>query len=59
VPTLTSAVLSLWSAYWAAIFAQVAHLRALDDGVGVSAFARLSRSLLAVGFGFFLIAKLM
>ncbi|CAX23556.1 MAG: hypothetical protein MIN69_07045 [Methylorubrum extorquens] len=59
MPTLTSAVLSLWSAYWAAIFAQIAHLRALDDGVGVGAFARLSRSLLAVGFAFFLIAKLM
>ena len=55
---MSSAVLSLWSAYWAAMFAQVAHLRALDDGVAVNTFAWISRGLLAVGVVFFLLAKL-
>ncbi|WP_162940462.1 hypothetical protein [Methylorubrum aminovorans] len=55
---MNSAVLSLWSAYWAAIFAQVAYLRALDDGMGVGAFAWISQGFLAVGFVFFLLAKL-
>lgn len=56
---VSSAVLSLWSVYWAAMFAQVAHLRACDDGVAVGAFAWISRGFLAVGFVFFLLAKLM
>jgi hypothetical protein len=53
-----TSVLALWSAYWAAMFAQVAHLRSLDDGAGVVTFSWLSRGLLAVGAGLFLIAKL-
>jgi len=56
---VSSAVLSLWSVYWAAMFAQVAHLRACDDGVAVGAFAWISRGFLALGFVFFLLAKLM
>lgn len=55
---MSSAVLSLWSAYWAAMFAQIAHLRALDDGVAVGACAWISRGLLAVGIVCFLQAKL-
>lgn len=53
----TSSVLSLWAAYWAALFAQVAHLRTLDDGVGAAAFSWASRGLLAVGLCLFLLAK--
>lgn len=53
---LTSA-LGLWAAYWAAIFAQVAHLRRLDDGVGASACARIAGCLLAAGLALFLFAR--
>ncbi len=53
----TDSVVSLWAAYWAAMFAQVAYLRMLDDGVGAVAFSWVSRGLLAVGIGFFLAAK--
>ncbi len=51
-----NAVLSLWAAYWAAIFAQLAHLRRQEDGVGATAFARIAGLLLAVGLGLFLAA---
>ncbi len=57
MPTWVASVLSLWAVYGAAMFAQVAYLRALDDGVGVVGFPWLSRSLLAVGTAFFLLAK--
>ncbi|WP_200945649.1 hypothetical protein [Methylobacterium sp. Leaf456] len=49
-----NAVLSLWAAYWAAIFAQLAHLRRQEDGVGAVTFARIAGVLLAVGLGLFL-----
>lgn len=52
---LTSA-LSLWAAYWAAIFAQLAHLRRLEDGVGASACARIAGALLAAGLALHLLA---
>ena len=52
-----SAVLGLWAAYWAAIFAQLAHLRRCDDGVGAVACARIAGSLLAAGLGFLLLAR--
>lgn len=51
-----SAVISLWAAYWAAIFAQLAHLRTREDGVGAVTFARIAGLLLAAGIGFFLSA---
>ncbi|GEO98143.1 hypothetical protein [Methylobacterium haplocladii] len=51
--TWSTTILSLWAAYWAAMFAQVAHLRTLDDGVGATGFAWLSGALLAAGTGFF------
>ncbi|WP_181017219.1 hypothetical protein [Methylobacterium sp. V23] len=51
------AVLGLWAAYWAALFAQVAHLRSLEDGVGALAFSWVSRTLLAIGTALFLLAK--
>ena len=50
-------VLGLWAAYWAALFAQVAHLRSLEDGAGALAFSWISRTLLAIGTGLFLVAK--
>ncbi len=53
--TWSTTVVSLWAAYWAAIFAQVAHLRTRDDGVGASGFAWLSGALLAAGLGCFAI----
>lgn len=53
----TASALSLCAAYWAAMFAQVAYLRSLDDGVGAVAFSWLSRSLLTIGAGLFLMAK--
>lgn len=49
-----NAVLGLWAAYWAAIFAQLAHLRTQEDGVGAVAFARIAGLLLAAAFGLFL-----
>lgn len=52
-----NAVLGLWAAYWAAIFAQLAHLRRQEDGVGAVAFARIAGILLAAGIGFFLSAR--
>ena len=55
--TATASILGLWSAYWAALFAQLAHLRTLDDGVGASACGWVSRSLLIIGTAFFLLAK--
>lgn len=55
--TATASILGLWSAYWAAMFAQIAHLRTLDDGVGATTCCWVSRSLLAVGTAFFLLAK--
>ena len=55
--TATASILGLWSAYWAAMFAQVAHLRTLDDGVGATTCGWVSRSLLAIGAAFFLLAK--
>ncbi|MFC7665160.1 MULTISPECIES: hypothetical protein [Methylorubrum] len=55
MPTM-NAVLSLWAAYWAAIFAQVAHLRSQEDGVGAVTFARIAGLLLAAALGFFLSA---
>jgi len=54
---LTSA-LGLWAAYWAAIFAQLAHLRRRDDGIGASACARIAGGLLAAGLALFLIARI-
>lgn len=54
---VTSA-LSLWAAYWAAIFAQLAHLRRLDDGVGASACARLAGGLLVAGLALFLFSRI-
>ncbi len=51
-----NAVLSLWAAYWAAIFAQLAHLRTQEDGVGARTFARIAGGLLAAGIGLFLSA---
>ncbi|WP_204165303.1 hypothetical protein [Methylobacterium radiodurans] len=54
---LTSA-LSLWAAYWAAIFAELAHLRRREDGVGASACARIAGSLLAIGLSLFLLARI-
>ncbi|GJD30040.1 hypothetical protein PMNALOAF_1283 [Methylobacterium adhaesivum] len=57
MPTWIVSVLSLWAAYWAAMFAQVAHLRAVDDGVGAVAFSRISGAFLIVGLGLFVIAK--
>ncbi len=53
----THSVLSLWAAYWAALFAQIAYLRTLDDGDGAVAFSWISRGLLAIGIGLFLMAK--
>ncbi|MCK2053790.1 hypothetical protein [Methylobacterium sp. 37f] len=50
-------VLALWSAYWAAMFAQVAYLRSLDDGEGVSGFSFLSKSLLVLGAALFLLGR--
>ena len=44
--------LGLWAAYWAAIFAQLAHLRSCDDGVGARACAGIAGGLLAAGCGF-------
>ncbi|NEU14434.1 hypothetical protein G3T14_20230 [Methylobacterium sp. BTF04] len=58
--TWTASAFGLWAAYWAAMFAQIAqiaHLRAIDDGVGAMGCSWISRSLLAVGFAFFLLAK--
>ncbi|MCJ2108774.1 hypothetical protein MKK70_26050 [Methylobacterium sp. E-041] len=55
-PAMAS-ILGLWSAYWAAMFAQIAHLRSLDDGVGAITCGRVARSLLIVGVAFFLVAK--
>ncbi len=52
-----TSVLSLWAAYWAAMFAQVAYLRSLEDGDGVSGFLLVSKSLLAIGTALFLLAK--
>lgn len=49
-----TAVLGLWAAYWAAIFAELAHLRRQEDGVGAVAFARIAGLLLAAGLGFLL-----
>ncbi|MCJ2032637.1 hypothetical protein [Methylobacterium sp. J-068] len=57
IPMWAVSALSLCAAYWAAMFAQIAHLRALDDGVGVVAFAWISRVFLAVGLGLFVVAK--
>ena len=57
MPMWIVSVLSLWAAYWAAMFAQIAHLRAIDDGVGAVAFSWISRAFLAVGFGLFVVAK--
>ncbi|GJD31739.1 hypothetical protein PMNALOAF_3001 [Methylobacterium adhaesivum] len=57
MPTWIVSVLSLWAAYWAAMFAQVAHLRAVDDGVGAIAFSRISAAFLIVGLGLFIVAK--
>lgn len=54
--TSAASVLSLWAAYWAALFAQVAYLRSMEDGEGAVAFSWLSRSLLAIG-GLCLLAK--
>lgn len=54
---LTS-VLSLWAAYWAAIFAELAHLRRRDDGVGAGTCARIAGSLLVAGLGLFLLARI-
>ncbi len=51
--TWSITVLGLWAAYWAALFAEVAHLRTRDDGVGAVAFAWLSGALLAAGTGCF------
>ncbi|TXN21316.1 MULTISPECIES: hypothetical protein [Methylobacterium] len=51
--TWTATVLGLWAAYWAALFAQVAHLRMRDDGAGALAFGWLAGALLAAGTGFF------
>ncbi|MFY9293942.1 MAG: hypothetical protein WAP03_25085 [Methylorubrum rhodinum] len=55
VPAM-NAVLGLWAAYWAAIFAQIAHLRMQEDAVGAVAFARIAGLLLAAGLGLFLSA---
>lgn len=52
-----ASVLGLWAAYWAAMFAQVAYLRAQDDGVGAIAFSRLSRTFLVIAVGLFLMVK--
>ena len=57
MPTWIVSVLSLWAAYWAAMFAQVAHLRAVDDSVGAVAFSRISGAFLIVGLELFVIAK--
>lgn len=57
MPLWISSILSLWAAYWAAMFAQIAYLRILDDGVGALAFSWISGGLLAIGLGFFLMAR--
>ncbi|GJD88062.1 hypothetical protein BHAOGJBA_1573 [Methylobacterium hispanicum] len=49
--------LGLWAAYWAAIFAELAHLREREDGVGAVACARIAGSLLAAGLGLFLLGR--
>ncbi len=54
---LTS-VLSLWAAYWAAIFAELAHLRRCEDGAGAGACARIAGSLLAAGLALFVLARI-
>jgi hypothetical protein len=51
-----ASVVSLCTVYWAAMFAEVAHLRALDDGAGAVAFGFLSGALLMASLGFFLAA---
>ena len=51
------ATLGLWAAYWAAIFAQLAHLRARDDGVGAFVCAGISGSLLVTGAGVLLLTQ--
>ena len=53
----TASVLSLWAAYGSAVFAQFAHLRACDDGVGAATASWISRSLLAVALALFIMAK--
>lgn len=50
-------MLSLWAAYWAAMFAQVAHLRAIDDGIGAAAFSWVSGAFLTIGLGLFVMVK--
>ena len=45
-------ILGLWAAYWAAIFAELAHVRAHDDGVGARTCAGIAGGLLAAGCGF-------
>lgn len=51
--TWSTTLLSLWAVYWAAMFAQVGHLRTLDDGAGAAGFAWLSAVLLVAGIGMF------
>ena len=54
---LTS-VLGLWAAYWAAIFAELAHLRRREDGVGAATCARIAGGLLGAGLGLLLLARI-
>ena len=56
--TWTASLLCLWSVYCAAMFAQVAHLRSIDDGVGAQACSRMAKGLLAVSSALLLFAKI-